>query len=146
MHRKKPMGKQSYKAWRSVAVVLACICVFCLARWVLTSKSSSDGFSSSAGKTLIVHIFADTDTEYLENLKFFVEWGIPVQDQADYVIVVQSTDASTVGLPPPANPPNGTFHCKGTYMWPQGWCLVAACQATSYSSKCQVCATQERVL
>lgn len=99
MYKKKPMGKQSDKAWRSVAIVSACICAFSLARWALTSKSSSDGFSSTDGKTLIVHIFADTDPEYLENLKFFVEWGISVQDQADYVIVVQSTDASTVGLP-----------------------------------------------
>lgn len=126
------MGKQSYKAWRSVAVVLACICVFCLARWVLTSKSSSDGFSSSAGKTLVVHIFADTDTEYLENLKFFVEWGIPAQDQADYVIVVQSTDASTVGLPPPE-----WYISLYAYIHVASrWCLPAACQAACCSSKC----------
>lgn len=70
-----------------------------MARWALSSKSSSlDGFSSADGKTLIVHIFADTDPAYLENLKFFVEWGIPDRDQADYVIVVQSTDSSVVGL------------------------------------------------
>lgn len=136
------MGKQSGKAWRSVAVVSACICAFFLARRLLTSKFNSDGFSSTDGKTLIVHIFADTDPEYLENLKFFVEWGIPVQDQADYVTVVQSTDASTVGLPSPLTQPTRLvilIHlCK-----PQEWWHLAACQATSYSSKCQVCATQE---
>lgn len=93
------MGKQSYNAWRSVAIISACIATFCLARWVFPSRSSSDGFSSADGKTLVVHIFADTDPEYLENLKFFVEWGIPVQDQADYVIVVQSTEPATVRLP-----------------------------------------------
>ena len=146
MYKKKPMGKQSYKAWRSVAIVSACVCAFSLARWVLTSKSSSDGFSSTDGKTLIVHIFADTDPEYLENLMFFVEWGIPVQDQADYVIVVQSTDASTVGLPSLGHPTRFIVlvdECKRTTVLPQEVWHPAACQATSYSSKCQVCATQE---
>lgn len=43
------------------------------------------------GKTLIVHIFADTDPEYIENLKFFVHYGISVGDiAAEYVIIVQS--------------------------------------------------------
>ena len=100
------MTPRSTKAWRTVAIGAACITFIVLVQWFAfgSSASSTDtvGFSSANGKTLIVHIFADTDPEYLENLKFFVEWGIPVEDQSDYIIVVQSTDASTVGLHPVA--------------------------------------------
>lgn len=46
-------------------------------------------------KTLVVHIFADTDPEYLENLKFFVQYGILQEDNADYIVLVQ-TDSSTI--------------------------------------------------
>ena len=49
------------------------------------------------GKTLVVHIFADTDPEYLENLKFFVHYGILKKDiAAEYVIIVQSDTSATV--------------------------------------------------
>lgn len=145
MHRKKPMGKQSNRAWRSVAIVLACVCTFYLACRAFLSKSSGfDGTSSSDGKTLVVHIFADTDPEYLENLKFFVEWGIPDRDQADYVIVVQSTEASVVGWPPVpfcvsrANFKAVSMTCRGHITR----CVTpAACQATSNPSKCKVRAT-----
>ena len=146
MYKKKPMGKHPDKAWRSVAIVSACFCAFFLARGVLTSKTTSDNFSSRDGKTLIVHIFADTDPEYLENLKFFVEWGIPVQDQADYVIVVQSTDSSTVGLSVSSQPTCTnilTHTCTCTMALPEEWWRLAACQATAYSIKCQICTTQE---
>ena len=101
------MTPRSTKAWRPVAIGAACITFIVLVQWFAFGSSASstdtDGFSSANSKTLIVHIFANTDPEYLENLKFFVEWGIPVEDQSDYVIVVQSTDASTVGLTPGAH-------------------------------------------
>ena len=137
------MSQRSYKAWRSVAIVSACICVFCLARFAFPSKSlSAEGYSSADGKTLIVHIFADTDPEYLENLKFFVQWGISPEDQADFVVVVQSTEASIVGLP--------SFLLLGVGLLLQDLGpknntepFFAAGQATNTSSKCKVCATQK---
>ncbi|KAL3146682.1 hypothetical protein ABBQ32_000910 [Trebouxia sp. C0010 RCD-2024] len=133
MHRKKPMGKQSNRAWRSVAIVLACVCTFYLACRAFLSKSSGfDGTSSSDGKTLVVHIFADTDPEYLENLKFFVEWGIPDRDQADYVIVVQSTEASVLAKLPPI-PANAKYvqHKNECYDWGTfGWLLLKSGHVT----------------
>jgi hypothetical protein len=102
MHRKKPMSQRSYKTWRTVGVAVACVATVLLLRWGISGSSglsgATDGFSAANGKTLIIHIFADTDPEYLENLKFFVQWGIPPQDQSDYVVVVQSTDSAVVGL------------------------------------------------
>ena len=102
MHRKKPMSQRSYKTWRTVGVAVACVATILLLRWGISGSSglsgATDGFSAANGKTLIIHIFADTDPEYLENLKFFVQWGIPPQDQSDYVVVVQSTDSAVVGL------------------------------------------------
>lgn len=102
MHRKKPMTQRSYKTWRTVGVVAACVATILLLRWGVLGSSglsgATDGFSAANGKTLIIHIFADTDPEYLENLNFFVQWGIPPQDQSDYVVVVQSTDSAVVGL------------------------------------------------
>ncbi len=93
MYRKKPMAQRSKKAWRTVGIVAACIATLLLVRWGVSGSSAltgtADGFSSANGKTLIIHIFADTDPEYLENLKFFVQWGIPPQDQSDYVVVVR---------------------------------------------------------
>ncbi len=101
MYRKKPMSQRSYKAWRTVGIVAACVATILLLRWGVLGSSglsgATDGFSAANGKTLIIHIFADTDPEYLENLKFFVQWGIPPQDQSDYVVVVQSTDSAVVG-------------------------------------------------
>ena len=103
MYRKKAMAERSSKAWRTVGIVSACVATLFLIRWAVSGTSSlsgrADGYSSANGKTLVIHIFADTDPEYLENLKFFVQWGIPPQDQSDYVIVVQSTESATVGLP-----------------------------------------------
>lgn len=102
MHRKKPMSQRSYKTWRTVGVIIACVVTILLLRWGIVGSSglsgATDGFSAANGKTLIIHIFADTDPEYIENLKFFVQWGIPPQDQSDYVVVVQSTDSAVVGL------------------------------------------------
>lgn len=104
MYRKKAMSQRSYKAWRTVGIVSACIATLLLIRWGVSGtsglSSTADGFSAANGKTLVIHIFADTDPEYLENLKFFVQWGIPPQDQADYIVVVQSLDPATVGLQP----------------------------------------------
>ena len=47
-------------------------------------------------ETLVVHIFADTDPEYLENLKFFIQHGIQQDKHADYVILVQTESSAIV--------------------------------------------------
>ena len=46
--------------------------------------------------TLVVHIFADTDPEYLENFRFFVRHGMTPDDTAEYIVVVQTDHASVV--------------------------------------------------
>ncbi|KAL0053416.1 hypothetical protein WJX82_005424 [Trebouxia sp. C0006] len=82
--------------------------------------------ANANGKTLIIHIFADTDPEYLENLNFFVQWGIPPQDQSDYVVVVQSTDSAVLEKLPRL-PPNAKYvqHKNECYDWGTfGWLLL----------------------
>ena len=50
------------------------------------------------GRTLVLHMFADTDPQYIENLKFFVHYGISEEDAAEFVIIVQSNDTSIVSF------------------------------------------------
>lgn len=102
MHRRKPMTARSNKAWRSVAIVLACLAfVLIVNRGIAGARKPNASTGSltltTSGKTLVIHIFADTDPEYLKNLQFFVQWGIDPNDEADYIIVVQNTPAATVG-------------------------------------------------
>lgn len=141
MHRKRPMSQRSNKAWRTVGVVVACVATVLLLRWGLLGNSglsgASDGFSAANGKTLIIHIFADTDPEYLQNLIFFVQWGIPPQDQSDYVVVVQSTD-SAVLQKLPRLPPNAKYvhHKNECYDWGTfGWLLLKSGHVSSSKYK-----------
>ena len=41
-------------------------------------------------KTLVVYVFSATDPEYINNLNFFIHWGIHDGDGADYVVVLQA--------------------------------------------------------
>ena len=70
--------------------------VMCLLCWQGINRNGL--FGVTAGKTLVVHIFADTDPQYIENLKFFVHYGISGDDAAEYVIIVQSDVSSIVRL------------------------------------------------
>ena len=71
--------------------------VLMLCFWKIISKHTCP--VDLPGKTLVVHIFADTDPEYLENLNFFVHHGILKGDvTAEYVIIVQSNSTSAVRL------------------------------------------------
>ena len=47
-------------------------------------------------RTLVMHIFADTDPEYLLNLKFFVQYGILSKDSAEFIIIVQTNTSDVV--------------------------------------------------
>lgn len=51
--------------------------------------------------TLVVYIFSNTDPEYLNNLNFFLKWGVREGDGAYYIIVVQEGGKSPVR--PPTN-------------------------------------------
>ena len=42
-----------------------------------------------ATDTLVVYIFSNTDPEYIENLRFFAQFGMQQGDGCDYVVVVQ---------------------------------------------------------
>lgn len=46
--------------------------------------------------TLIVHIFADTDPEYMANFQFFVRHAISRTDGAEYIVIVQTDNFTTV--------------------------------------------------
>jgi len=56
------------------------------------------GLNRSYGRTLVVHVFADADPEYLENLKIFVKYGILREDDAEYIILVQTNTPDIVSL------------------------------------------------
>lgn len=95
------MTARSNKAWRNVAIALACLAFVLIVNRAIASARQPNASTgsltlSTSGKTLVVRIFADTDPEYLENLRSFVQWGIDPNDEADYVIVVQNTPAKTV--------------------------------------------------
>lgn len=81
------------------APILLAACLFLALTHILllTRKESvSPGYRSrSQERTLVVHVFADADPEYLENLKFFVQYGILHQDNAEHIILVQ-TDTSDI--------------------------------------------------
>lgn len=49
-------------------------------------------------ETLVVYIFSNTDPEYLNNLNFFLKWGVREGDGAYYIIVVQEGGKSPVRL------------------------------------------------
>lgn len=57
------------------------------------SSTTNVARTSIDNDTLIFYIFSDTDPEYVENLRFFVEHGTK-SNHADYVVVVQD-QAST---------------------------------------------------
>ena len=56
--------------------------------------------------TLVIYIFADSNPEYLNNLKHFVSQGVRPHDGADYIFVVQG---GTAGIALPTLPPNAKY-------------------------------------
>ena len=52
--------------------------------------------SSATDNTLVVHVFSDSDPQYLENLKFFVRYGVSQDCAVDYVIIVQTNSSALV--------------------------------------------------
>lgn len=54
-------------------------------------------FAAARGQTLVVYVFSDTDPEYFENLKFFVQYGVSTLDtSAEFIIILQTDVHSTV--------------------------------------------------
>lgn len=83
---------------RKVAAVFFACLTIALTLTVLTGRKDSKTpacLRAHQDKTLVVHIFADTDPEYLENLKFFIRYGILQEDNAEYIVLIQ-TDSSTI--------------------------------------------------
>ena len=58
-------------------------------------------------ETLVVYIFSNTDPEYLNNLNFFLKWGVREGDGAYYIIVVQEGGKS------PVSPPKDIYRRSG---------------------------------
>ena len=52
--------------------------------------------SETTGNTLIIYIFSDSDPQYIENLKFFVRYGVSQEAAVHYLIIVQTDSASLV--------------------------------------------------
>ncbi len=47
--------------------------------------------------TLCIYVFSNTDPEYLENLRFFVKFGMAPDDGVTYLVVVQEQEGQPVG-------------------------------------------------
>lgn len=47
--------------------------------------------------TLLVYVFSNTDPEYINNLRFFVQFGMAPDDGVTYIIVVQEAEGQPVG-------------------------------------------------
>lgn len=45
-----------------------------------------------AAHTLVIYIFSKTDTEYEDNLLFFLRWGVAANDGCDYVFILQQIE------------------------------------------------------
>ncbi|KAL0029714.1 hypothetical protein WJX79_004145 [Trebouxia sp. C0005] len=114
---------------RNVAVVLCACAIVALTHTVLIGRKDSKThgcLSAPLDKTLVVHIFADTDPEYLENLKFFIRYGILQEDNAEYIVLIQ-TDSSTIFARLPGLPDNAKYvqHKNECYDWGTvGWLLL----------------------
>ena len=109
-------GSSGFPAISPPLTVLLVVCfltIFTLGRWSAHYGSKIESFSAGpeaqpfrelakvdarAGKTLITYIFSDTDPEYVNNLKFFVRWGVRDNDGADYIFVLQLADRHRVRL------------------------------------------------
>ena len=52
--------------------------------------------SATKGTTLIIHIFSDSDPQYIGNLEFFVRYGVPQDPAVRCLIIVQTNSASLV--------------------------------------------------
>jgi hypothetical protein len=62
--------------------------------------------SPLAKDTLIIYVFADSNPEYINNLRHFVSNGVRAHDGADYLFVVQG---GTKGLSLPTLPSNAKY-------------------------------------
>ncbi|CAL8468255.1 g7794 [Coccomyxa elongata] len=80
-------------------------------------------------ETLVVYIFSNTDPEYLNNLNFFLKWGVREGDGAYYIIVVQEGGKSPlVDLEEVILPGNARllYHDNECYDWGTlGWIMSA---------------------
>jgi len=68
----------------------------------LVGRLTTSLSSSPAAHTLVVYIFSKTDTEYENNMRFFLRWGVAADDGCDYVIIIQTMgEGSKVRAPLP---------------------------------------------
>lgn len=106
-------GRFSISPPLTVLLVVSFLTIFTLGRWSAHYSSKIEKYSSKqsaqtepfelltktdakAGKTLVTYIFSDTDAEYVNNLKFFVRWGVRENDGADYIFVLQLAERHRV--------------------------------------------------
>ena len=79
--------------------------------------------------TLVIYVFSKTDTEYENNMRFFLRWGVSEGDGCDYIFIIQtgeglkvsgskSTMPSTLSCQrstlPPSPPKQPVIHCRSS--------------------------------
>jgi hypothetical protein len=52
----------------------------------------------TAAHTLVIYIFSKTDTEYENNLLFFLKFGVKADDGCDYIFILQEIQGVKVSL------------------------------------------------
>ena len=63
----------------------------------VVSTAISPGAEQKPASTLVIYIFSKTDTEYEDNLMFFIKHGVAENDGCDYIFILQLTDGVQVG-------------------------------------------------
>jgi hypothetical protein len=95
------------------------------AQAVLTDQlTAAHSPGPEAAHTLVVYIFSKTDTEYEDNLMFFLKWGVQENDGCDYVFILQDMDGVQMPDLTGKLPPNARVerHQNGCYDWGTiGW-------------------------
>lgn len=82
-------------------------------------------FGDGGADTLVIYVYAHTDVEYADNLRYFLEFGVQPGDACDYLVVVQSgRGVLSTSLPP--LPPNvrAVQHPNECFDWGTfGWAI-----------------------
>lgn len=89
-------------SWRGRAlVVLLCLGlgVHLLSQSSLMSSKRGEWSSASkTAETLVIYVFSNTDVEYANNLRFFLQFGVAADDGCDYIVIIQTGEGLEVSV------------------------------------------------
>lgn len=81
--------------WRGRALVL--LLCFALGLHLVTRSVVEQRGRPKTADTLVVYVFSNTDVEYGNNLRFFLQFGVAENDGCDYIVIIQTGEGLEVG-------------------------------------------------